>query len=158
MVEAFLSSPIGVCQITASAKGVRSIRFLDTNPPAESLPAVSNPHLQLALKELRSYFEGGLTHFSCETDTQGTPFQKRVWACLSSIPFGLTKTYGQVAGEIGHPKAFRAVGGANNRNPIPIIVPCHRVLGGSNKLVGFNGGLWRKQWMLEHEGISLPLG
>lgn len=157
MDEALLSSPIGVCQISASEKGVCSIHFLNTKVVAKRPPTISNPHLLLALQELGMYFGGRLTTFTCAIDTVGTPFQRRVWKCLSSIPFGATRTYGQVAREIGQAKASRAVGGANHRNPVPIIVPCHRVVGGSNKLVGFAGGLWRKQWMLEHEGISLPL-
>ncbi len=157
--EAFLESPIGTCRITANDTGVSGIQFLDEAPSIEIQDSgKTTPHLQQALEELRKYFAGTLTTFSCALAPEGTDFQKRVWTRLSHIPFGTTKSYGQIAQEIGQPTASRAVGGANNRNPIPIIVPCHRVIGASNALVGFGGGLWRKQWMLEHEGIALPLG
>lgn len=106
-------------------------------------------------EELTGYFAGRLITFSCPIDLHGTDFQKRVWTRLSTIPFGTTRTYAQIAHEIGQPQASRAVGGANNRNPLPIVIPCHRVIGSNRKLVGFAGGLWRKQWMLEHEGISV---
>nr|WP_281384375.1 methylated-DNA--[protein]-cysteine S-methyltransferase [Pelagicoccus albus] len=99
-----------------------------------------------------------MIRFTCPISVEGTSFQKRVWTKLAEIPFGTTKSYGQIATELGQPTAARAVGGANNKNPIPIVIPCHRVVGAQKVLVGFAGGLWRKQWMLEHEGIHLPLG
>lgn len=158
--EAFLNSPIGRCRLTASDQGLRSIDFLDEEgeqTTAEQAAQPSFPHLLRALEQLDAYFSGKLTTFTCTLAPQGTEFQKRVWKRLSEIPFGVTKSYGQIASEISQPRASRAVGGANNKNPLPIIVPCHRVVGANNALVGFGCGLWRKQWMLKHEGIALPL-
>ena len=158
MDEILFKSPIGLMRLTASDAGIRSIRFLDEESRKNLASPRRNKHLTLLVKELEAYFEGELSNFSCRTDPHGTDFQKRVWARLSEIPFGTTKTYGQIAEEIGQPTASRAVGGANNRNPIPIVIPCHRVIGSNSSLVGFACGVWRKQWMLEHEGIALPFG
>lgn len=144
--------------LSATDAGIRSIRFHDVGCDSNAPIQTGNPHLNLLVDELEAYFEGSLKVFTCPTDPQGTRFQRDVWHRLSHIPFGQTKTYGQIALELGQPKSSRAVGGANNRNPIPIVVPCHRVIGANNGLVGFASGVWRKQWMLEHEGIALPLG
>lgn len=143
--------------LSASEQGIRSIRFVDEEQPETSCEN-GNPHLRLLEEELSSYFDGQLKTFTCQTDPQGTEFQKRVWQQLSKISFGTTQTYGDIAKDIGQAKASRAVGGANNRNPIPIVIPCHRVIGSNQSLVGFACGVWRKQWMLEHEGIALALG
>lgn len=159
MDEALLNSPLGTCRITANDSGILSISFPEDKDLAASVStSFENIHLERAVKELESYFAGNLTQFTSVLAPEGTEFQIRVWERLSQIPFGVTKSYGQIADEIGQPKASRAVGGANNKNPIPIMIPCHRVIGSSNALVGFGCGLWRKQWMLEHEGIALPLG
>ncbi|MDQ8180502.1 methylated-DNA--[protein]-cysteine S-methyltransferase [Pelagicoccus sp. SDUM812005] len=158
MDEASIDSPLGACRLIASRDGLLSLSFLDEGERArEPSPRSSNPHLLAAIEQLEAYFAGQLTRFSCQLAPQGTAFQRRVWERLAAIPFGVTKSYGQIAEEIGQPLASRAVGGANNRNPIPILIPCHRVIGSKNALVGFGCGLWRKQWMLEHEGIALPL-
>lgn len=158
MEELEYDSPIGTIRIAASQLGIRSIRFVDDTQNPLVITNVGNPHLTLIAKELTAYFDGNLQTFSCEIDPEGTAFQKRVWSRLAEIPFGTTKSYGQIAQEIGQPTASRAVGGANNRNPIPIVIPCHRVIGSGNSLVGFACGIWRKQWMLEHEGVTLPFG
>ncbi|MBD5780598.1 methylated-DNA--[protein]-cysteine S-methyltransferase [Pelagicoccus sp. NFK12] len=159
MEEAPLDTPIGSCRLLACEAGLCSIAFLDEDEPQSlSSGRCANPHLEQAIEQLSAYFAGQLTKFEVQLAPEGTAFQKRVWQRLSAIPFGVTKSYGQIAREIGQPNASRAVGGANNRNPIPVIVPCHRVIGSGNTLVGFGCGLWRKQWMLEHEGIALPLG
>ncbi|MBV8714211.1 MAG: methylated-DNA--[protein]-cysteine S-methyltransferase [Chloroflexi bacterium] len=110
-----------------------------------------------AASQLRAYFAGELTRFELELDLQGTDFQRRVWAALLQIPYGKTTTYGQLASELGDPKAMRAVGLANGRNPISIIVPCHRVIGSNGSLTGYGGGLPRKQWLLAHERGEVPL-
>lgn len=158
MDEAFLNSPLGICRITASHSGILSIDFQNEAPISIDDPAtIKNDQLRLAAQELTRYFDGNLERFTCKLSPEGSDFQKRVWDRLSQIPFGCTKTYGQIAQEIGQAKASRAVGGANNKNPIPIMIPCHRVIGSGNALVGFGCGLWRKQWMLEHEGIALAL-
>lgn len=107
-------------------------------------------------KQLNEYFAGKRTTFDCELDLQGTPFQKLVWNALLQIPYGEVQSYKEVAQAIGSPKAVRAVGGANNRNPLPIIVPCHRVVGSNGALVGYGGGLSIKEKLLELEGYPLP--
>ncbi|MDQ8185509.1 methylated-DNA--[protein]-cysteine S-methyltransferase [Pelagicoccus sp. SDUM812002] len=159
MDEALLDSPLGTCRILANAEGLVSVAFVDkrvaSKEPTSFRP---NRHIEQSLEELDAYFSGQLTRFNCRTAPIGTQFQKRVWQRLIAIPFGATKSYGQIAAELGQPTAARAVGGANNRNPLPIIIPCHRVIGSGKTLIGYACGLWRKQWMLEHEGIALPLG
>jgi len=104
---------------------------------------------------LREYFEGRRRSFEVPLDLRGTPFQLRVWELLQRIPFGETRTYLDLALALGDPKAVRAVGAANGQNPVPIIVPCHRVIGQDGQLVGYGGGLWRKEWLLAHEGRPL---
>jgi methylated-DNA-[protein]-cysteine S-methyltransferase len=102
--------------------------------------------------QLTGYFSGASTQFDLPLGAQGTPFQTRVWEALRAIPHGQTISYGELARRLGAPKAMRAVGAANGRNPIPIIVPCHRVIGARGDLTGFGGGLERKRWLLAHEG------
>lgn len=116
-----------------------------------------NRHLRVLADELDLYFSGKLKEFTCKLNPSGTPFQLQVWAELQRIPYGSTATYGQIASKIGNEKASRAVGGANNQNPMPIVIPCHRVVGSNNTLVGYAGELWRKEWLLEHEGVLLPV-
>ena len=112
-----------------------------------------------AVRQLRAYFAGQLRWFDLPLDMQGTPFQLRVWRELERIPYGETRSYSQIAAAIGAPRAVRAVGAANGANPIPIVVPCHRVIGASGKLVGYGGGLPLKRRLLELEGArALPLG
>lgn len=107
-------------------------------------------------RQLDAYFEGRRTTFDLPLAPAGTAFQKKVWAALADIPFGHTENYGELARRIGSPGAARAVGLANGRNPIPIIVPCHRVIGADGSLTGYGGGIERKRWLLEHEGWSVP--
>ncbi|HZO72547.1 MAG TPA: methylated-DNA--[protein]-cysteine S-methyltransferase [Ktedonobacteraceae bacterium] len=109
--------------------------------------------LQLAAEELKRYFAEERIRFSCPLDLQGTPFQLRVWQELCQIPYGETRSYGEIAHVIGCPTAARAVGAANGANPIAIIVPCHRVIGGNGKLTGYGGGLPTKSWLLSLEGV-----
>ena len=111
-----------------------------------------------AVRQLRAYFAGQLRHFDLPLDLQGTDFQLRVWRELERIPYGETRSYSQIAAAIGAPQAVRAVGAANGANPIPIVVPCHRVIGAGGKLVGYGGGLPLKKRLLELEGArALPL-
>ena len=102
--------------------------------------------------QLEEYFAGARTGFDLELRPDGSPFQQRVWAQLREIPFGSTISYSELARQVGDPSAVRAVGGANARNPLPIVVPCHRVIGADGSLTGFGGGLERKRWLLAHEG------
>lgn len=108
-----------------------------------------------AAGQLRQYFAGSLRRFDLPLDLQGTPFQLKVWKTLTEIPYGSSCSYKDIAKRIDMPKAFRAVGGANNRNPIPIIVPCHRVIGANGDLIGYGGGLSIKTLLLQHEGYLM---
>jgi len=118
----------------------------------------ANLFLQDAVRQLRAYFDGALRIFDLPLDMQGTPFQKQVWHELERIPYGETRSYMQIAVAVGAPKAVRAVGAANGANPIPIVVPCHRVIGTSGKLTGYGGGLPLKKRLLELEGaLSMSL-
>ena len=141
-------SEIGPFEIVGTQQGILTISF--NREPAvmdRNLPACMTE----CLRQLDEYFNGRRRKFSLSLLLKGTDFQKAVWRQLKTIPFGQTASYGDVARAIGRPKAFRAVGNANNKNPIPLIIPCHRVIGSDGKLVGFGGGIWRKQWLLDHE-------
>ena len=140
-------------RITAGPAGIRSIEFTPTKPP-EGCQAGVHPLIEEAVRQLRDYLAGARRVFELPLDMQGTPFQLRVWRYLETIPYGQTRSYAQVAGAIGAPSAVRAVGAANGANPIPIVVPCHRVIGSSGKLTGYGGGLPLKQKLLELEGCT----
>jgi len=114
--------------------------------------------LARAGQQLGEYFAGTRTTFDIPLDAPGTAFQRRVWDALRAIPYGTTLSYGELARRLGDVRATRAVGAANGKNPIPIIVPCHRVVGANGALTGFGGGLDRKRWLLEHEGALMMLG
>jgi methylated-DNA-[protein]-cysteine S-methyltransferase len=136
--------------VVASDAGIRAIELNG----ATELPGrecQSNPLLRQAIGQLRAYFAGELWDFDLTMDMQGTPFQKRVWGELLNIPYGETRSYSFVANTIGAPKAVRAVGAANGRNPIPIVVPCHRVIGAGGSLTGYGGGLPLKRFLLDLE-------
>ncbi len=152
------SSPIGPLWLAATEKGVCAISF---EPPREGArPERKEPGPPRAveiLKEAESalarYFEGDADALeSVPIDAEGTEFQRRVWEALRKIPSGQTLSYGEIARAVGRPKAVRAVGAANGSNPVPIVVPCHRVIGADGTLTGYGGGLERKQWLLKHEG------
>jgi methylated-DNA-[protein]-cysteine S-methyltransferase len=138
------------CLIVASDAGIRSIEF-HGQPDASGREGKSNPLLRQAVDQLRAYFAGELRDFDLSLDMQGTPFQKRVWQQLLNISYGRTCSYSFVAAAIGAPAAVRAVGAANGRNPIPIVVPCHRVIGAGGSLVGYGGGLPLKRFLLDLE-------
>ena len=114
--------------------------------------------LARARQQLTEYFGRSRTTFDLPLAPIGSAFQQRVWDVLRAIPYGTTTSYGELARRLGDPSATRAVGAANGKNPIPIIVPCHRVVGSRGELTGFGGGLDRKRWLLEHEGVALALG
>jgi methylated-DNA-[protein]-cysteine S-methyltransferase len=117
----------------------------------------ANTVLARACEQLAEYFAGSRTTFSIPLEPVGTPFQRRVWEALRAIPYGTMLSYSDLARRLGDVRATRAVGAANGRNPIPIIVPCHRVVGANGDLTGFGGGLDRKRWLLEHEGVLMKL-
>jgi O-6-methylguanine DNA methyltransferase len=137
--------------VVASEAGIRVIE-LNAGTELPGRECESNPLLQQAVEQLRAYFGGELRNFDLALDMHGTEFQKRVWGELLNIPYGATRSYSFVAGTIGAPKAVRAVGAANGRNPIPIVVPCHRVIGAGGSLVGYGGGLPLKRFLLDLEG------
>ena len=145
-----LPSPIGELLITADADGALTRVFM---PPHEAPPDAVRDDARLAdaRRQLDAYFSGTLTVFDLPLAPQGTPYQLTVWKALLGIPYGTTISYGELAKRIGDPGGARAVGAANGSNPIGIIVPCHRVIGASGALIGYGGGLPRKQWLLAHE-------
>jgi methylated-DNA-[protein]-cysteine S-methyltransferase len=152
-----IPSPIGGLRLAASDKGLVAIRWDDREwrvGLADIVENPSHPILLRAEKELNEYFSSERKAFSVSLDMQGTDFQKRVWNALLSVPFGETRSYGQIANQLGNPKAMRAVGAANGRNPVPIIVPCHRVIGANGDLTGFGGGLEVKTYLLGLEGVK----
>jgi methylated-DNA-[protein]-cysteine S-methyltransferase len=149
------ASPLGPLRLKATTSGISSISF-SGDIPRHTAPADAAAHLDHLTRELAQYFAGSLTRFAVPLDLQGTDFQKLVWSRLLEIPFGRTCSYSDVARAIGNPDAVRAVGLANGSNPVALVVPCHRVIGASGKLVGYGGELWRKQWLLQHESKQSP--
>ncbi|NNA54411.1 MULTISPECIES: methylated-DNA--[protein]-cysteine S-methyltransferase [Pseudomonas] len=151
-----LPSPVGELKLVANGARLAAILWENDKPGRVRLGpmtlAPDNPLLQNAARQLQEYFAGHRDRFDLELDFVGTDFQKKVWAALLTIPFGETRTYRQIAEQIGNPAAVRAVGAANGRNPISIVAPCHRVIGASGKLTGFAGGLEAKQRLLVLEG------
>jgi len=149
-------SPVGELTLVASDTGLTAILWENDDPDRVRLGTMIEggdaPILTEAERQLRAYFAGTLTAFTVPLDFQGTDFQKSVWAALLTIPFGETRSYGEIARQIGRPSASRAVGAANGRNPISIIAPCHRVIGSNGALTGFAGGLEAKAFLLGIEG------
>ena len=144
-------------RLVTNSLGLCAVHFRLAEPVAGERND-ANPLAQEAAAQLQAYFAGRLRDFDLPLDLQGTDFQKRVWRELERIPYGKTRSYMQIADAIGLPKAVRAVGAANGANPIPIIIPCHRVIGASGKLVGYGGGLPLKKRLLSLEGtLALPL-
>ena len=150
-----IHSPVGNLKLVASDKGLVAILWqnekLSRVPLNELVEDTVHPILLDTERELGEYFAGKRRTFSVPLDMRGTSFQKNVWQALLAIPFGETRSYGQLAKQLGNPQAMRAVGAANGRNPISIIVPCHRVIGSSGKLTGFAGGLETKAYLLNLE-------
>jgi methylated-DNA-[protein]-cysteine S-methyltransferase len=163
MTHAFtrMDSPVGLLTLVAGANGLAAILWEDDRPGRVRLGSLAerpdHPVLVAAEAQLRAYFSGERTTFDLPLDPTGTDFQKRVWAALLTIPFGETRSYGEIARAIGSPAAVRAVGAANGRNPLSIVAPCHRVIGGNGSLTGFAGGLDAKRFLLAHEGLELAL-
>lgn len=143
----YLTTPIGEIYIEASELGIRKVLFISS----QSISSNANKWTEQCKQELMEYFSGKRTTFTLPLDQIGTEFQHKVWQDLINIPFGKTSSYAEVANNIQNPKAVRAVGAANGKNPISIIVPCHRVIGSNKKLTGYAGGLERKAWLLKHE-------
>lgn len=147
----FIETPVGCLQICALEDGLCALLYA----PEEGASEQGNEHTRLAKKQLQEYFTGKRKEFQLNLSVEGTDFQKQVWQQLKGIPFGECRSYGDIAQALAKPKAMRAVGAANGRNPLPIIVPCHRVIGSNGTLTGFAGGLDMKEWLLRHEGYLL---
>lgn len=146
-------SPVGVLTLTSDGDALTGL-YMENQKHRPELPAHSvrdDSRFTAVREQLAAYFAGELQRFDVRLDAAGTAFQQQVWQALMAIPFGATETYGGLAARLGKPSASRAVGLANGRNPIGIIVPCHRVLGASGALTGYGGGVERKQWLLAHE-------
>ena len=148
-----LRSPVGRLLLVGNHQGLKMLIFQDGKHPQaiDSQWKKDRRPLQDIIAQLEAYFEGDLTKFSVKLSPDGTDFQQKVWKALRRIPYGKTVSYGEIAKQIGNPNASRAVGAANGQNPISIIVPCHRVIGASGRLVGYGGGLPIKQSLLELE-------
>jgi methylated-DNA-[protein]-cysteine S-methyltransferase len=151
-----LKTPIGRLTLVASSKGLRRVFFAQlTDADVQFLAAVpgdaSSEVLALAAQQLSEYFSGQRRSFDIPLDLVGTDFQIETWQALAFIDYGATASYSEQARFIGRPRAVRAVGGANRCNPVPVVLPCHRVIGANGKLTGFAGGLETKRWLLEHE-------
>lgn len=144
----YLESPVGLIEINADDAGILSILFTDDTERTER---EENDISVSAKAELAEYFSGIRKTFDLPLHFSGTDFQQRVWTQLQAIPYGTTVSYLDLAKKLGDPKCIRAAASANGKNPFAIIVPCHRVVGSNNDLVGYAGGLWRKRWLLEHE-------
>lgn len=166
-----VDTPLGCLELVAGPRGLRAVRLPGERPAArrradargagavdDAGPGPVDPAACLleAARQLAEYFAGERTVFELPLDPVGTPFQRAAWEVLRTIPFGRAISYGQQAARLGAPNAARAVGAANGRNPLPIVVPCHRVVGSDGSLVGFAAGMGAKAWLVRHEGIVLP--
>jgi methylated-DNA-[protein]-cysteine S-methyltransferase len=145
--EVYIQTPLGVAYLTGDEQGISKISILKESTVSKKIP----PQLKEAVSQLQEYFAGKRTDFSFALNPQGTDFQQKVWRALLEIPFGKTTSYLELSKKLGDVKAIRAVASANGKNPLWIVVPCHRVIGSDGSLTGYAGGLWRKQWLLEHE-------
>jgi methylated-DNA-[protein]-cysteine S-methyltransferase len=161
---AYYKSDIGIIEIVGTENGITSIDFFSGNArtlmdedgasffsngirETQDLPEC----ISECIRQLDEYFRGSRRQFSLKLDIHGTDFQRNVWSQLTKIPYGKTATYGQIAQAAGNAKACRAVGNANNKNCLPIVIPCHRVVGTNGGMTGYAGGIWRKEWLLNHE-------
>jgi len=160
-----LESPLGPIDLISTSRGLAAIGFGEgrdgperlerwvrrTFPGARILPGVEGH--EEAARQIEEYFDGRRRVFDLTLDLRGSPFQKAVWAHVERVPYGRTASYSEIALLVGRPKAFRAVGAANGANPIPLVIPCHRIVGASGSLTGYGGGLSCKRWLLIHEGV-----
>ncbi len=160
MNYSYLETPVGTLIIAGDAEAIHEISFPRNGkprPPREDWTESTRGTVAAAIRQLREYFAGKRTDFDLPLAPEGTEFQRAVWARLQEIPYGETISYGELAKRVGNPKASRAVGAANGQNPIPIVIPCHRVIGANGKLTGFGGGLPTKEKLLALESRQLQL-
>ena len=153
MYETAIATPLGTAHIKGDENGIAEIRVADGMPPDSGIP----PQLRDACKQLQEYFEGTRKSFDLPLQPEGTPFQRKVWGELLKIPFGKQVSYLDLARDLGDPGAVRAVASANAKNPVWIVIPCHRVVGTDGTLKGYAGGVHRKKWLLDHECASQQL-
>ena len=150
----FVDTPLGRMLLAQQENALIAAEF--DALPRSGWVETSTPLLALAGRQLAEYFQGQRQEFSLPLAPQGTPFQQRVWSALQTIPYGQTRSYGEIARQVNSPKGARAVGMANHRNPIAVFIPCHRVVGQNGALTGYAGGLWRKEKLLELEKGRIP--
>ncbi|WP_053976449.1 methylated-DNA--[protein]-cysteine S-methyltransferase [Mangrovimonas xylaniphaga] len=148
METCIINTPLGFAKISGDQDGITSVTVLDSD---ETLTDIIPEALEDCVYQLQEYFDGKRQQFNLSLNPEGTEFQKTVWNTLATIPFGKTTSYLELSKQLGDIKAIRAVANANGKNPIWIIIPCHRVIGSDGSLTGYAGGLHRKQWLLEHE-------
>lgn len=147
----YYETPIGTAKIVGNKLGIQSITVIDEEmETSKDIPS----YLQECIQQLNEYFSGIRTTFNLKLNPQGTDFQQRVWNELLNVPHGKTRSYLEQSKKLGDIKAIRAVASANGKNPIWILIPCHRIIGSDGSLTGYAGGLWRKKWLLEHENPS----
>ncbi|MEP2445590.1 MAG: methylated-DNA--[protein]-cysteine S-methyltransferase [Balneola sp.] len=146
----YLETPIGYLRILSNGSGITGIKFMDFDGPED--PDI---HTESAKTQLKEYFENKRDRFDLNLLPEGTDFEQKVWSQLNNIPHGTTTSYGKIASHLGDKNFSQAVGSANGKNPIAVVIPCHRVIGSDNKLVGYAGGMERKEWLLKHEGALL---
>jgi methylated-DNA-[protein]-cysteine S-methyltransferase len=157
MQTAFINSPLGITKIVGDENGVAVICCASSSAALGSILSEGElstkipDELQEAVSQLQEYFDGKRTDFSFKLNPKGTDFQQKVWQELLNIPYGKTTSYLDLAKKLGDPKVIRAAASANGKNPLWIVIPCHRVIGTDGSLTGYAGGLWRKKWLLEHE-------
>lgn len=147
MQTVFINTPLGTAKIKGDENGISVISILQEGEISKVIPV----ELKDAVKQLQEYFDGKRTEFNFQINPKGTDFQQKVWKALLEIPYGKTTSYMELSKKLGDVKAIRAVASANGKNPLWIVVPCHRVIGSDGSLTGYAGGLWRKKWLLEHE-------
>lgn len=148
MASCIINSPLGYTKTIGDKNGISQVTILNS---VEKITANIPAELEDCVHQLNDYFNGSRNHFSLKLNPQGTDFQKKVWELLKTIPFGKTVSYLQLSKQLGDEKAIRAVASANGKNPIWIIIPCHRVIGSDGSLTGYAGGLHRKRWLINHE-------
>lgn len=154
LLHATLTTPLGAMTALANSQGLLALLFPGEAVPEDSRPSPRSGHAAIACRQLGEYFARRRKVFELPFAWSLTPFRRKVLNRVARIPFGTTRSYGEIAAAIGQPSAARAVGGANNANPLPIFVPCHRVIGADGRLVGYGGGLAIKAWLLEFEGAA----
>ncbi len=149
----YYSSPIGYLKIQSTPENLFALQFIDDVIIEQTMNKenLKNDLIDLCILQLNEYFQGERKEFDLPVTQMGTAFQQRVWELLNLIPYGHTISYQKLSMNYGEPRAIRAIASANGKNNLPIIIPCHRVIGSNHSLVGYSGGLWRKRWLLDHE-------